>query len=879
MKKKILIGLGVFVLLFFGTLLAAPFLFKDKIQAFVLQSINDNLNAKVNLSKVDISLIKNFPRATVKINDLSVINLAPFEGDTLFYSQNLELKMSVMELFKKEGEAMEVKSVVADNALVQILFNKDGIGNYDIAIKKEEEQPEATPSAFQMKIQEYAIKNSRFVFNNAQSNMRMELFDIQHQGKGDFTAKQLDLDTKTTTNLSFNMNGTSFASRLPLALDAVIGMDMENQKYTFKQNQALVRQLVLQLDGSLQLLEEGQQYDLTFKTPSSSFQNFLALVPSAYSGSLDKVKTSGNFEVNGKVKGKLTETTIPTLDITLKANNASFQFPELPKKVEQILLDTRIQNQTGLPKDTYVDLNQLQFKIDQDVFKAKANVKNLSENALVDAMLQGTLNLGNLNKAYPMPLEKPLSGTLFADVTTKFDMQSVENGNYQNIQNQGSLKLQNFTYTDEQGKGMQISEAAIAFNPSVLKLEKFVAKTGASDINASGTLDNFYGFLFRNQNLQGNFQLQSNQIKVSDFMTADAAGTEKKASTEALKIPAFLDCSITANAKTVLYDNLTLKNVSGKLLIKDETVTLQNVKTDIFGGQIAFNGAVSTKNETPTFNMDLGLQAVDIMQSFTQMETLKKIAPVAGVLNGKLNSTIQLNGTLDAVALTPNMQSLSGDLFGQLLQTSINSKNSKLLNTLDSQFNFIDFSKLNLNDLKTALHFENGKVNIKPFDIKYQDIKMTIGGTHGFDQSMNYSVKLDVPAKYLGNEVNNLLSRLTPADAAKISAIPITATIGGTFAKPSVSTDMKSATTALAKNIAEQQKNALIGKGTNALGNLIDQNRKSGDTAKTVVPTTKEEVNQRVEEEKQKLEEKAKEEAKKKAGGLLDGLLNRKKGN
>jgi len=377
MKKKIFIGLGVFVVLFFGTLLAAPFLFKDKIQAFVLQSINDNLNAKVNLAKVDISLIKNFPRATVKINDLSVINLAPFEGDTLFYSQNLELKMSVMELFKKEGEAMEVKSVVADNALVQILFNKDGIGNYDIAIKKEEEQPEATPSAFQMKIQEYAIKNSRFVFNNAQSNMRMELFDIQHQGKGDFTAKQLDLDTKTTTNLSFNMNGTSFASRLPLALDAVIGMDMENQKYTFKQNQALVRQLVLQLDGSLQLLEEGQQYDITFKTPSSSFQNFLALVPSAYSGSLDKVKTSGNFEVNGKVKGKLTETTIPTLDITLKANNASFQFPELPKKVEQILLDTRIQKQTGLPKDTYVDLNQLQFKIDQDVFKAKANVKNL----------------------------------------------------------------------------------------------------------------------------------------------------------------------------------------------------------------------------------------------------------------------------------------------------------------------------------------------------------------------------------------------------------------------------------------------------------------------------------------------------------------------
>ena len=39
---------------------------------------------------------------------------------------------------------------------------------------KKEEKSEATTSFFQMKIQEYAIKNSRFVFNNAQSNMRME---------------------------------------------------------------------------------------------------------------------------------------------------------------------------------------------------------------------------------------------------------------------------------------------------------------------------------------------------------------------------------------------------------------------------------------------------------------------------------------------------------------------------------------------------------------------------------------------------------------------------------------------------------------------------------------------------------------------------------
>jgi hypothetical protein len=36
-------------------------------------------------------------------------------------------------------------------------------------------------------------------------------------------------------------------------------------------------------------------------------------------------------------------------------------------------------------------------------------------------------------------------------------------------------------------------------------------------------------------------------------------------------------CSLTA-ANTVLYDNLTLKDVSGKLIVKDEKLTMEDIK-------------------------------------------------------------------------------------------------------------------------------------------------------------------------------------------------------------------------------------------------------------------------------------------------------------
>lgn len=866
MVKKILKIVGVVLLLLIVAAFAIPYLFEDQIKAKIAQAINENVDAKVSFKDADLSLFKSFPKANVSIEKLAIINKAPFEGDTLVAFDELNLKMSVMELFNGEKEPLNIEGLSSKNGLINIIFNKDGVGNFDIALKnqKKEEAGESKPLA--LKIKEYEVENFKFKFTDEGSKIKMVLDSINHSGTGDFSNDILDLDTKTTTKVSLDMDKINYMKNVAISLDAILGIDLKNSKYTFKENKAKINELPLEFNGFIQMVKEGQQYDLTFKTPTSSFKNFLGLIPAAYSSSLNNVKTTGDFTVAGFAKGLLSDNSVPKFNIAIASNNASFQYPDLPKAVKNIVIDTKIINETGLMNDTYVNLDKLSFSIDQDVFNAKANVRNVATNALVDAALKGTINLGNLSKAYPIKLDKPLSGILKADVTTKFDMKSVETSQYQNINNAGLMSLTGFKYIDENGKGMNINSAVVQFNPSRVNLQEFNATTGKSDISLTGVLENFYGFVFRNQELKGNFNMNSNMLAVSDFMTTSEPtkeGETKKA--EAMKIPAFLNCSLTAKANTVLYDNLTLKDCSGKLIIKDQAVKLENVKTNIFGGQIGVNGMVSTKEKTPKFNMDLGLNKVDISQTFTQLEMLKKIAPIAGVITGKLNSTIKLSGNLDAMALTPDLKSLSGDLMGQLLSTGVNSSNSKLLSSLDDNFKFIDMKKLNLNDVKALLTFKDGKVSVKPFDIKYQDIKINVGGTHGFDQTMSYNLKLDVPAKYLGTEANALIAKLSPSDAAKLDNIPINAILGGNFSNPKVTTDLKQATTSLVTNLVKQQKDKLVGKGKSELEKLINKNKKEGDTSKTVIPTTKEEV-----------KTKAKEEVNKKAKDLLNGLFNKK---
>jgi hypothetical protein len=865
MLKTILKVVGVLVILAVVSLFAIPYFFKDEIKAKITDAINQKVDARVSFVDANLSLFKNFPNANVTLDKFLIINKAPFEGDTLISLEELNLKMSIKELFKGKNETIDIQGITSKNGIINILYNKDGVGNYDIALKDKTGLNKKN-GPLSLKIQSYQVENFKFKYFDKSSKIKMLIDSINHEGTGDFAASKLDLVTKSTAKITLDIDKVNYMNKVPLILEAVLGIDLGKSKYTFKENKALLNQLPLEFDGFIQMVDAGQEYDLKFKTPTSSFKNFLGIIPAKYASSLDNVKTTGDFTVAGFAQGLYSDTTVPKFNIDISSNNASFQYPDLPKSVQNIIIDSKIINETGVLNDTYINLHKLSFKIDQDVFNAKANITNITQNAIIDAALKGRINLANLSKAYPIKLKKPLSGILNADVTTKFDMISVEKSQYENIRNAGTMSLSDFEYADENGKTMNISNALVQFNPSQVNLKQFDATTGKSDLSVTGVLDNFYGFIFKNQELKGNFKLNSNQLAVSDFVTTEEDGKTEAKKTEAMKIPAVLNCSLTAKANTVLYDNLTLKDVSGKLIVKDEKLTMENIKSSIFGGTIGLNGAVSTKGETPTFQMDLGLNEVDIAKSFTQLDMLKKLAPIAGIINGKLNSTIKLNGVLNENTMSPVLKTLTGDLLGQLLSTTLNPSNSTLLTAMGSNLKFIDVNKLDLNNLKAAITFENGMVNVKPFDIKYKDIKATVEGSHGFDQKMNYNLKFDVPAKYLGTEANALIARLSPADAAKMQSIPINAMVTGNFTNPKITTDIKSAVTNLTNQLVAQQKQRLLNQGTSALSDYITKDEKPADTSKTAVPATKEEV-----------KTKAVEKVKTKATDLLNELFKPKK--
>ncbi len=764
------------------------------------------------------------------------------------------------QLFKGTEEPLIINEIIANEMLLTLKTNKNGSANYDI-VKESENQSEATESkssGFSFDIENYELNNSAFTYIDESANTKLYATEIYHNGKGIFSGELSELETKTEAKISMSIDSTEYLSNNIIKLDALIDLDLEQEKYTFKENKGFINALPLEFEGFVKMVEKGQEIDISFKNPESSFKDFLAVIPKAYAKNIEGVNTTGNFSVNGIIKGLISEETIPTLDINMRSDNASFKYPDLPKSVDNIMINVSVKNTTGNVDDTFIDINKLDFKIDQDVFKSEAHIKNLTGNMLVNANLDGVLNLANITKAYPVELENELSGILKGKLNTAFDMNAIETNAYQRIKNNGSVSISDFIFSSEDiVNPIQINKADLTFTPTVVSLNSFDALTGKSDFSATGTINNLLGFLLSDKNLQGNFNVNSHTFAISDFMVEDesADNTSNKTTSdlESLKIPAFLDCTITANAKTVLYDNLTLKNVKGELLIKDQNANLRNMTTDMFNGQLGISGNVSTKEAKPKFDMKLAMQQFDISQSFKELEMLKFLAPIAKVLQGKLNSTIDLSGFLDE-NFSPDLMSITGNAIAEVLTDKINANQSAILSGLSSNLNFLDLDKLDLKDVKTKLSFENGQVSVKPFTITYKDIPIEVSGTHSFSNTMNYSAVLQVPAKYLGSEVNRLIGKINDSEVDNIK-IPITANIGGTISSPNITTDLTSGVSNLTKQLIEIQKQKLLGEGKDKiidlLGGLIggNSNNTQTDSTKTKSDSTRTNTNDNIKDE------------------------------
>lgn len=801
--RRILKWTGITFLLLLVLIISAPFLFKKQIVQLVKDKANENLNAKVNFGEFGLTLIKSFPDFTLSIDDVSVANIGEFEGDTLIYAKNITIGLNLMSVIK--GEQYKINTISLDQPRIHALVLKDGKANWDItkpsadtAVAKPAAPEESAP--FKMTLQKFEIKNGYIVYDDASLDFKTVLVNMNHTLSGDFTESNFLLETLTEIEkFSMNYGGVAYMTKVKTRIKADMDADMPNFKFTFKNNDFSFNELTLGLDGYFAMPKDDMDMDLKFKANQTEFKNILSLVPGVYTADFKDVKTSGLLALDGFAKGIYNDKTMPAFGLKLSIKDAMFQYPSLPKAVTNIQVDLAVNNKTGVPDATIIDLNKFHVELAGNPVDAKLHLSTPVSDANIDAAVKAKINIASVKDVIPLEKGDELNGMVTADITMKGRMSSIEKEQYENFDAKGNLTVTDMNYkTSSLNYPTKINKLNMNFTPQFVELAQFDAKVGKSDMQVDGKIENFLQYALKDSLLKGSFNFKSSVLDLNEFTASDEAAAQPAAADTAsamsvVEVPSNLDVALNATVGKILYDNLVITDVTGGVKVKNSTASLNALKMTFkdLEGTMALSGSYNTRNvRRPGVDFDIDIANFDITKTFAAFNTVQKLAPIGKYAKGKFGTQLKFVATLDA-HMEPDLKTLSGD--GKLMTTNVVVEGFEPINKLADAIKQPKYKKVAFENINASYHFRNGRVEVDEMPVKMGAVSATVKGSTGFDQTIDYTWNLEMPMSELGGQANalaaGLLGQLNKTAGTNMKLgdkIKVKALFGGTATQPTV---------------------------------------------------------------------------------------------
>ncbi len=587
---------------------------------------------------------------------------------------------------------------------------------------------------------------------------------------------------------------------------------------------------------------------------------------------MEGLEMKGNYAINLTAKGVYDslKKLIPAIDANMSLANGYVKSADFPIPMEDMHFTSSIKNTSGNMAETFIRVNDFSMLMDGEKLTADLLLQNL-DNYTWDLKVKGGIDLEKMTKIFPVE-GMTLAGKVKADIQTKGKYSDVQAERYERLPTSGTASLQDFKYITKDLPAVSLSQASMVFDPEKIALQKMNGTVGKSDFNVTGTVLNYLGFVFgENEVIRGNVNFSSNLFDLNEFMSGEEPVAEDTSSFSTIPVPRNIDFVLNSNIKTAKLMDFDITNVTGDIIVKDGIANLSGLQFNMLGGNFVMNGTYNTKDLAhPAYDLGLKIDNMSIQEAANSFSVVKTFAPIAGLVKGKFSTDFKIDGEL-LQNMMPNMATVDGAGLIKIAQASL--KDSKLISGITSLTKLDNTDDVTLKDVLMSVSIDDGKLSVKPFDVNFGNYKTTVAGSTQLDGTIDYTLKMDVPAGKLGTQFNSLLSKYSGPKSDPNASIPITIALGGKYNNPRptlIMDEQKEQVKEVVKDVVKEEGTKAIEKavkGTEAekvLKDIFGNKKDTTQNADTVsTPATTEEV----------VKEKVEDEAKKK----IQNLLKRKK--
>lgn len=646
------ITLGVILLL----LLILPFAFQGKLAKLVKEEGNKMLNAQFDFRTLNISLLRNFPSASVSLEDFWLKGTGPFENDTLIQAGELTAAVNLFSFFGDGG--YDISRIIVKDTRVHAIVLEDGRPNWDVmkpSPDAETPEDETAQETFRIKLQKLSVDNLSVVYDDRQGGVFADLSRLEADCSGDFGSDRTVVDLKMETpSLTCRTGGIPLLNKVSLEADMDVDADLAGGKFTLRENMLRLNAIQLNLDGWLAQTKQGMDMDLRLNTNEVGFKELLSLIPAIYAKDFQDLKTDGKVTLNAFARGSMEgNTKVPQFEVNLDVKDAMFRYPSLPAGVEKINISALVRNAGGPLDATEISVAPFDFVLAGNPFSLNATVKTPVSDPDFHLTARGKLDLGKVKEVYPLD-DMQLNGLVQADLELGGRLSMVEKEQFEQMQAKGSLRLNQMKLVLKDMPPVDIQQSVFTFSPRYLQLSETTVNIGKNDLTLDSRFENYLGYALKGSTLKGTLNVSSNHLNLNDFMSADttAAVAEVPADTAAMgviRVPENIDFQMQAAFRELLFDKMTLTDGKGTLLVRNGTVDMRNLSFNTMGGSVTMNGAYAApQNKQPELNAAFNMRNISFAQAYQDLGLVQQLAPIFAGLKGNFSGNLQIDTPLDA---------------------------------------------------------------------------------------------------------------------------------------------------------------------------------------------------------------------------------------
>lgn len=788
--------------------IVTPLLLRGKIGDIVKREANAMLAARLDFEKLDISLLRNFPNASLNLKGLTLVGTDRFEGDTIVAARRITVVVNLMSLVGDEG--FEVRKIILASPALHAHKLADGAVNWDVMKPSEPAgttaAEESAPSSFRLSVRDFRLTDAVIRYEDDSTGMELRTAPLSLRLSGDMSAEstQLDLDL-LAGGVDFTQGGVPLLHDAELALDAEIDADLAEGRFTFSRNTLRLNAIEMRLDGWVQQVGDALAMDVSAGCSEVRFKDLLSLIPAFYKHEFRSLAASGELSMELWARGQMHGAQLPAFELKTEVHNGSFQYSSLPKAVTDINIAAKVSNAGGELDKTEVEISEFGLKMAGNSLSATGYATNLMSDPTFRATLSGRVDLGAIREVYPLEKGIDLAGRIAASLKLSGRMSDVESGRYERISASGSLVVEQLGLHVPQLPEVFIRRAAATISPQAMTLGEFGVTVGGSDLSATGQLTGYLGYLMRGEQLAGRLYVKSDLLDLNEIRAAvpadaeaESAEAEKPAEevaaapAQAIVVPKNLNLSLNAELKKVLFEKMVITDIAGEMSVAGGTLSLDRLGLQLFDGKASASGRYSTAADPahPTLSLAASIAKASFPRTFVEIEAVRQLAPIFEKASGDYSLSIDMRTTLDA-AMSPDLMSLTAQ--GEISSENVSVEGVEVFDKLADLLKNDKLRRIEARDLKIRFSIKDGRVTTEPFDLKMGDVNVNMSGTTGLDRTIDYTAKVTLPAG-----VGGVLGAVNVG-------------IGGTFTSPKITLGVQETVEQVVSNVVSEQIDNLTG--------------------------------------------------------------------